>query len=192
MEENNNENNIDEQIEKDIEDSLGGESVENNNEAAEEIKIQNMKNEVAEELEKTKEELNDINDKYLRLNADFENFKRRNADERTSLYNTIKTEVIVNILPVIDNLEKAAAAESKDEEYKKGVELVYKQFKEVLEVNGLKEIETVGKTFNPLYHEAVSSIQDPKYGPKEIVQEYRKGYMIGDKVVRHSLVIVAN
>lgn len=79
-----------------------------------------------------------------------------------------------------------------DEEYKKGVELVLKQFRDVLASKGVEEIKTVGETFDPEFHEAVSSIQDENLGEKEIVQEYRKGYKIGNKVIRHSMVVVAN
>ena len=81
---------------------------------------------------------------------------------------------------------------SSDENYKKGVELVLKQFKDVLKSKGVEEIETVGKTFDPELHEAVSSIQDENLGEKEIAQEYRKGYKIGNRVIRHSMVVVAN
>ena len=88
------------------------------------------------------------------------------------------------MLPVLDNLENAAKVETKDEDYKKGIELVLKQFKDVL--------KSKGETFDPELHEAVSSIQDENLGEKEIAQEYRKGYKIGSKVIRHSMVVVAN
>ena len=101
-------------------------------------------------------------------------------------------DVISSLLPVLDNLEKAAEAESKDEEYKKGIELVLKQFKDVLTANGVKEIEAVGQPFDPELHEAVSMIQDENLGEKIVATEYRKGYMIGNKVIRHSMVVVAN
>ena len=96
------------------------------------------------------------------------------------------------MLPVIDNLEKAATAETQDEGYKQGVELVLKQFKDVLSANGVNEIEAVGQTFDPELHEAVGSIIDENLGEKEIKEEYRKGYKIGSKVIRHSMVVVAN
>ena len=95
-------------------------------------------------------------------------------------------------MPVLDNLENALKVETKDEEYKKGVELVLKQFKDILKSKGVEEIPALGETFDPSMHEAVSSIQDPEKNEKEIVQEYRKGYKIGTKVIRHSMVIVAN
>ena len=96
------------------------------------------------------------------------------------------------MLPVIDNLEKAAEAETQDEGYKQGVELVLKQFKDVLSANGVNEIESVGQTFDPELHEAVGSVKDETLGEKEIKEEYRKGYKIGSKVIRHSMVVVAN
>ena len=93
---------------------------------------------------------------------------------------------------MLDNLENAAKVETKDEEYKKGVELVLKQFRDVLSSKGIEEIKTVGETFDPELHEAVSSIQDENLGVQEIAQEYRKGYKIGNRVIRHSMVVVAN
>ena len=108
------------------------------------------------------------------------------------MYNSLVADIVSGLLPVVDNLENAANAETKDEEYKKGIELVLKQFKDILASKGVEEIETVGKTFDPELHEAVSSVQDDTKGEKEIVQEYRKGYKIGDRVIRHSMVIVAN
>ena len=101
-------------------------------------------------------------------------------------------DIVTSFLPIIDNLEKAVEVKTVDEEYKQGIELVLKQFKEVLESNGVKEIESIGQTFNPELHEAVTSVVDDNLGVQEIKEEYRKGYMIGDKVIRHSLVVVAN
>ena len=101
-------------------------------------------------------------------------------------------DIAISFLPVIDNLEKAVSVKTEDNNYKVGVELVFKQFNEVLSSNGIKAIEAVGKTFDPQLHEAVSSVEDPNLGVQEIKEEYRKGYMIGNKVIRHSLVVVAN
>ncbi len=101
-------------------------------------------------------------------------------------------DIIKSLLPVVDNLEKASEAATTDDNYKQGVELVLKQFKDVLNANGVKEIEAVGQTFDPELHEAVSSVIDENLGEKEIKEEFRKGYKIGDKVIRHSMVVVAN
>ena len=160
-------------------------------------KDESKKNESKEKKNKTKEvvpkqDYDELDDRYKRILAEFENFKKRSAKEREGLYNSILSDVIEVILPVVDNLENAAKVETKDESYKQGVELVLKQFKDVLASKGIEEIKAVGETFDPSLHEAVSSVQDDTKGEKEIVQEYRKGYKIGNRVIRHSMVVVAN
>ena len=139
-----------------------------------------------------KQDYDELDDRYKRILAEFENFKKRSGKERESLYNMVLSDIIEVILPVVDNLENAAKVETEDSNYKQGVELVLKQFKDVLKSKGVEEIPTVGETFDPSLHEAVSSIQDENLGEKEIAQEYRKGYKIGSKVIRHSMVVVAN
>ena len=174
---------------------------ENNNEK--EIKVEkNNENEKVEKTEKKQTEkemlkqkqaeLDDVTDRYKRILAEFENFKKRSGKERESLYNMILADIVSSMLPILDNLENAAKAESKDEEYKKGIELVLKQFQDTLKSKGVEEIKTVGEVFDPSLHEAVSSVQDATKGEKEIIQEYRKGYRIGSKIIRHSMVVVAN
>ena len=138
------------------------------------------------------QELDELNDRYKRVLAEFENFKKRSGKERETLYNSILSDLIGGFLPIMDNLENALKAETKDSEYKKGVELVHKQFKDLLKSKGVEETPAVGETFDPTLHEAVSSVQDDTKGEKEIVQEYRKGYKIGSKIIRHSMVVVAN
>ena len=171
---------------------------ENNNEKENKIE-KNNENEKVEKKQSEKEllkqkqaELDDITDRYKRILAEFENFKKRSGKERESLYNMILADIVSSILPILDNLENAVKVESKDEEYKKGIELVLKQFQDTLKSKGVEEIKTGGETFDPELHEAVSSVQDDTKGEKEIVQEYRKGYRIGTKVIRHSMVVVAN
>ena len=144
------------------------------------------------ELADTKLELEETTDRLKRIMAEFENFKKRSSKEREMLYNSILSDIIASFLPVIDNLEKAVEAKTEDEGYKQGVELVLKQFMDVLTKLGVEEILTVGETFDPEIHDAVSSIQDETKGEKEIVQVYRKGYKIGTKVIRHAMVVVAN
>ena len=160
-----------------------------------EKKEKNEKQEVTEkkcEEVVPKQEYDELDDRYKRILAEFENFKKRSGKEREGLYNSILSDVIEVILPVVDNLENAVKIETKDEDYKKGIELVLKQLKDVLISKGVEEIKTVGETFDPSLHEAVSSVQDETKGEKEIVQEYRKGYKIGSKIIRHSMVVVAN
>lgn len=144
------------------------------------------------ELADIKLELEETTDRLKRIMAEFENYKKRSNKEREMLYNSILGDIIASFLPVIDNLEKAVEAKTEDEGYKQGVELVLKQFTDVLTKLGVEEIATVGETFDPEVHDAVSSIQDETKGEKEIVQEYRKGYKIGTKVIRHAMVVVAN
>ena len=154
--------------------------------------IQNEESTENNELQAKKEELDELTDRYKRILAEFENHKKRSQKEREGLYNSILGDIIEVILPILDNLENAAKVETSDENYKKGIELVLKQFQDVLKSKGVEEIKALGETFDPELHEAVSSVQDDSKGEKEIVQEYRKGYKIGHRVIRHSMVVVAN
>ena len=168
-------------------------TVEDNANLAEENEVSvELLNSLKEKLESQKAEIDDKEDRLKRLMAEFDNFKKRSAKEREGLYNSVLSDIAISLLPVIDNLEKAVSVKTEDNNYKIGVELVLKQFKDVLKANGINEIEAVGKTFDPQLHEAVGSVDDPELGVQEIKEEYRKGYMIGDKVIRHSLVVVAN
>ena len=144
------------------------------------------------ELNNIKNELEETTDRLKRLMAEFDNFKKRSAKERDGLYNSLLSDIVSSFLPVVDNLEKAVGSNTEDEGYKQGIELVLKQFIDVLTSLGVKEIEGVGATFNPEYHEAVSSVQDENLGEKEVKEVFRKGYQIGDKVIRHAMVVVAN
>lgn len=159
--------------------------------------MEENKEEVIEKVEQieedtTKQELEEMTDRYKRLMAEFDNFKKRSSKERETLYASLTADIVTSILPVVDNLEKAVSTKTEDESYKQGVEMVYKQFIDTLANLGVEEIKTVGETFNPEYHEAVSSVQDDTLGEKEIKEEFRKGYKIGEKVIRHSMVVVAN
>ena len=161
-------------------------------EELEKEEIQNEEITENNELKEKQQELDELTDRYKRILAEFENHKKRSQKEREGLYNSILGDIIEVILPILDNLENAAKVETSDENYKKGIELVLKQFQDVLKSKGVEEIKALGETFDPELHEAVSSVQDDSKGEKEIVQEYRKGYKIGHKVIRHSMVVVAN
>lgn len=178
--------------------------MENNKKDEKEEKMNNIQEDTQKETKENKkevsekkgmvlkEEYDDLNDHYKRILAEFDNFKKRSQKEKESLYTSVLSDVIEVILPVVDNLENALKAETKDESYKQGIELVLKQFKDVLKSKGVEEIPAVGETFDPEIHDAVSMIQDENLGEKVIAQEYRKGYKIGNKVIRHSMVVVAN
>ena len=152
----------------------------------------NSINEVIDDDRVERAEYEELNDRYKRLLAEFENYKKRSQKERESIYGMITGDVVATMLPIMDNLEKASDARTDDTNYQEGVRLVVRQFSDALKKLGLEPIEAVGTRFDPEFHEAVSHIDDPEKGEQEIVQEYRKGYRIGNKVVRHSMVIVAN
>ena len=176
-----------------------GRTLEENNETENNVNNETIENkeEVNETDTKTKLDdlqilYDDLDDRYKRLFAEFENYKKRSQKERDNIYGMITGDVVATMLPIMDNLEKAADNKTEDTAYQEGVKLVARQFQESLKRLGLEEIETVGQKFNPEFHEAVSHVDDETKGEQEIVQEYRKGYKIGNKVVRHSMVIVAN
>ena len=152
----------------------------------------NIQQEQPSELEQKTQELEELTDRYKRVMAEFENYKKRAQKDRETLYGRTLSDVIEIILPVLDNLENAAKAETQDVSYKQGVEMVLKQFKDTLATRGVEEIKALGETFDPSLHEAVSSVDDPNVETQKIVQEYRKGYKFGSKVIRHSMVVVNN
>ena len=162
----------------------------NEEENTEETKLELEK--IKELIETQKQDIEEKDDRLKRLMAEFENFKKRSSKEREGLYNSLIADIMTSLLPILDNLEKAVEVKTDDNNFKQGIELVLKQFKDVLKQNGVTEIESVGTTFNPELHEAITSVTDENLGVQEIKEEYRKGYMIGDKVIRHSLVVVAN
>lgn len=159
-------------------------------EVSEESKVQEEN--IDEDSSKTALELEEMTDRYKRLMAEFENFKKRTQKDKEGLKDLLISDIMISILPVMDNLEKAVKAPTEDKAYQEGIKMVLKQLQDVLMYNGVKEIETVGKKFDPELHEAVSHVTDEKHGENIIIEEFRKGYRIGNKVIRHSMVIVAN
>ena len=172
---------------------------------AEENKDETLENEeveTSEEVnEKTKEEeleekLREQNDKYMRLMAEYDNFRKRSQREKDARYADAIIDSIEQILPIGDNLERALQAEVTTEEaqkFKEGVEMVMKQFKEVLAKLDVTEIEAVGNEFDPNLHNAVMHIEDETTDTNTVVEEFMKGYIYkGERVIRHSMVKVAN
>lgn len=130
---------------------------------------------------------------HLKRNmAEFDNFKKRMNKEKESMYSMILSDVLSSILPVLDNFENALKAKTADESYKEGMAMICNQLKEYLSNQGLTEIEALGTTFDPNLHEAVMHEENEEYGEKEIIDVLRKGYKINEKVIRHSMVKVAN
>lgn len=131
-------------------------------------------------------------DKYLRLLAEYDNFRKRSIKERLDASADATAKAALEIISVIDNFERAMAADCSDEGYKKGVEMIYGQFTEVIKKLGVEEIEALGKEFDPNLHNAVSQVEDENFGENTVSQVYQKGYKLGDKVIRTAMVVVAN
>ena len=143
------------------------------------------------ELEEAKKQAEETNEKYMRMLAEYDNFRKRSAKERETIYADAYTDALTSILPVLDNLERAEGC-TDAEGLSKGLELTLKSFRETLDKMGVKEIEAMGKPFDPNIHNAVFHIDDDNYGENEIVEVLMKGYTKGDKVIRYSMVKVAN
>jgi molecular chaperone GrpE len=145
------------------------------------------------ELEEAKSSLEEKNNKYLTMLAEYDNFRKRSTLEKERTYSDAKSDALAQILPVIDNLERAASyGGGNAENVAKGLEMTLRSFSEVLEKLGIKEIEALGKTFDPELHNAVFHVDDESYGEQEIIEVLQKGYIIGDRVLRYAMVKVAN
>lgn len=144
------------------------------------------------ELESLKDQVAQQEDKYLRLAAEYDNYRRRTAKEKDSIWNDAKADAAQAFLPVYDNLERALKQETADEAFKKGVEMTMTQLKEVLTKLGIEEIPALGEPFDPNLHNAVMHVEDEGAGENTIVDVFQTGFKSGDKVVRFAMVKVAN
>lgn len=145
--------------------------------------------------DKKDEKIEELTDKLTRQMAEFDNFRKRSEKEKSQMYEIGAKDIIEKILPVIDNFERGLAAvpeESKEDPFVEGMEKIYKQIMTTLEGVGVKPIEAVGQEFNPDFHNAVMHVEDEEAGENIITEEFQKGYMYHDSVVRHSMVKVAN
>ncbi|MDO4354130.1 MAG: nucleotide exchange factor GrpE [Clostridia bacterium] len=131
-------------------------------------------------------------DKYLRLAAEYDNFRKRSQKEKDSLYTDIKVDTLRKFLPVYDNLERALKQATADEAYRKGVEMIMAQFKSTMDGLGVTEIAAEGEKFDPEKHNAVMHVEDESFGENEIVEVFQRGFTLGDKVIRFAMVKVAN
>ncbi|NSW91311.1 MAG: nucleotide exchange factor GrpE [Firmicutes bacterium] len=159
---------------------------------------ENLKKEM-EKLRKQLEEATSKCEEYFnmlqRTAAEFDNYKKRTQKEKEVLGKEVVCDVVATFIPVVDNLERALKATEKECDLKtvrEGIELVYNQFSEILKNLGVEQIKCVGEKFNPNFHDAVMHVKDEAYGEGEVVEELRKGYVMEDKVIRHSMVKVAN
>ncbi len=131
-------------------------------------------------------------DKYLRLLAEYDNYRKRSTRERENIYSDALTDTVTKFLPVYDNLVRALEQSTADEAYRKGVEMIMTQFNDILTKLGVTPIDALGQKFDPTLHNAVMHEEDAEKGENEIVQELQKGFKLGDKVIRFAMVKVAN
>jgi len=149
--------------------------------------------EQAEQMEQAAKQLETLKDQFARLAAEYDNYRKRTAKEKETLYQDAKADTIREFLAVYDNLERAAGAPGgEDDPHKKGLEMIFSQYKELLKKLGVTEIEAKGQSFDPERHEAVMHIDDENFGENEVAQVFQAGFLLGDKVIRHAVVQVAN
>ena len=145
--------------------------------------------------DKKDEKIEELTDKVIRQMAEFDNFRKRTEKEKSQMYEIGAKDIIDKILPVIDNFERGLSVvgeDKKEDPFVQGMEMVYKQLMTTLESAGVKVIEAVGQEFNPDFHNAVMHVEDDSVGENIVVEEFQKGYMYKESVVRHSMVKVAN
>lgn len=151
------------------------------------------KTEQEEKLEKMKADLEACQDQFLRMRAEYDNFRKRTRAEKAAIYNDAVSDVIAAILPVSDNMERALNQETgSSDDIKKGLQLISKQFSAAFDQLNIKQIGDKGEVFDPNLHNAVSHIEDDALDENVITEVLQKGYMIGDRVIRHAMVQVAN
>ncbi|WML37709.1 nucleotide exchange factor GrpE [Clostridium sp. OS1-26] len=153
------------------------------------VKEENQK--LLDENNKIENENEALKDRLARLNAEYDNFRKRTSKEKEGIYTDACEDVLKEMLPVLDNLERAISVEGSAEDIKKGIEITIKQFGSALEKLSVEEISNEGE-FDPNFHNAVMHIEDDQYGKNQVVEVFQKGYKRGDKVLRYSMVKVAN
>ena len=187
------EENLNEEVNEDTElkdEEVMENTAENTNEVEEEDEL-NMTKKLKEENKKMQEELDLTKDRLLRLTAEYDNYRKRTTKEKESIYADAYIDVIKEILPVIDNLERAVAAEGNVDDLKKGVEMTMKGCQDAFVKLGVEEIDASGE-FDPNFHNAVMHIEDEGLDKNVIAEVFQKGYKKGEKIIRHTMVKVAN
>ncbi len=170
--------------EKNTKDDLKKEKVDNKEQESEVVEIDPIVA-LTEENEALKNEI-------LRKIAEFDNFKKRTAKEKDDVFIFAKANFALPIITVMDNFERALETDCSDEGFKKGVQMLFNQLSDELKKLGVEEIVSLNEVFNPEYHNAVNQIEDENFGENTVCQVFQKGYKIGEKVIRHAMVVVAN
>lgn len=177
------------------------ETVEESAEAEEETEASKEEQKAGKKLfvkknkkDKKDEKIEELTDRLTRQMAEFDNFRKRTEREKSQMYEIGAKDIIEKILPVVDNFERGlkTAEGNQEDPFVQGMEMVYKQLMTTLEGVGVKPIEAVGQEFNPDFHNAVMHVEDESFGENVVAEEFQKGYMYRDSVVRHSMVKVAN
>lgn len=149
--------------------------------------------EQVEQMELAAKQLESVKDQFVRLTAEYENYRKRTAKEKDGLYQDARADTIREFLAVYDNLERACAAEGDDDSpHKKGLVMIFHQYQEILKKLGVEEIAALGQPFDPETMNAVMHMDDENFGESEVAQVFQAGFRLGDKVVRHAIVQVAN
>lgn len=169
------------------------ETAKNPSEKEEKAKASEPEQEIAENPVSPLEEENaQLKDKLLRTLAEYDNFRKRSQKEKEAVYPDAVANTVLSFLPVLDNFERAIAAPCSDEEFKKGLELIQKAFFDTLGKLGVEEIPALGEPFDPNFHSAVMHVEDEAFSENTVCDVFQKGYKMGDRVVRHAMVKVAN
>ena len=156
-------------------------------------KTYTLTREQMEAAELAVKQLESVKDQFVRLTAEYDNYRKRTTKEKDNIYQDAKGDTIKAFLAVYDNLERAAAAEGgEDSPHKKGLEMIFHQYQDILKKLDVTEIEAKGQPFDPERMEAVMHIDDEGFGENEVAQVFQAGFMLGDKVIRHAIVQVAN
>jgi molecular chaperone GrpE len=150
------------------------------------------KDERDKQIEKLQNELNETKDRYLRILAEYDNYRKRTAKEKTEAYSDAAAKVISEFLSVIDNFERALAVQTSDESFKNGMQMIFNQYCDILKKLGVEEIDALNKPFDPALHNAINQVEDENFEPNTVCQVFQKGYTLNGKVIRHAMVAVAN
>ena len=158
--------------------------------------VEEVKEEAAPEITKEEElqkALDEKNDQFLRVCAEYDNFRKRSQKEKQDIYSSSRADVFKDLLPVLDNFDRAAQNKGAGlEDYSKGIDLIFQQFADILKKNGVEAFGEAGDEFDPNIHNAVMSIEDENFGENTVAEVFSKGYKLGDKVIREAVVKVAN
>ena len=149
-------------------------------------------NDVSAQIDEMETALQEVNDKYVRLFAEYDNYRKRTAKEKTETYNNATAKCIENLLPVVDSFERSVESECSDENFKNGMKMIFKQLTDILAKMNVSEVEALGAEFDPNVHNAISRQDNTDYASGHVCMVYQKGYKLGDKLIRPAMVAVAN